>query len=262
MTKVSGLSETGSFLTLRNLTQNHFLAALPKGELDELAPNLQLVTLPLNHTICETGEQLHHAWFPTSAIVSLRFEIETGANSEIAAVGNEGVFGLPLFMGIQTASCRAVVQNAGYGFRLDAQWLREQFHPGPAFTRLLLRYSEALFTQTALSWACNRHHRVDQQLSRWLLLSIDRLHGDELATTSEHIANALGVERERLEEAANQLTQSQLIEIYPGHIRISDRPGLEKRACECYAATKHAFDHLLPRETLSKQHFVSATVMH
>jgi CRP-like cAMP-binding protein len=249
MGKSSAMMETGRFVTLRNLTQNHFLAALPQSELDQIAPHLQLVALPLGHTICEVGEPLHHAWFPTSAVVSLGLANEAGEYSEIAAVGNEGVVGLPLFMGLRTASNRAVVHSPGYAFRLDAQWLQEPFVTGPAITRLLLRYSEALFTQTALAWACNRHHRVEQQLSRWLLLSIDRLDSNELVATHELVANALGVDRERLQEAADTLTNAQLIDIDAGQIRIHDRPGLEQRACGCYAATKRVFERLLPRET-------------
>jgi len=227
-------------------SQNHLLAALPADECARLLPNLEWVALPLGESLSEPGEQMRHVYFPTTAIVSLLYVMEDGASAEIAVVGNEGVVGVSLFMGGETTTSRAVVQSAGHGYRLNGQLLKDAFFRAGPMQRLLLRYTQALLTQMAQTAVCNRHHSVDQQLCRWLLLSLDRLSSNELVMTQELIANMLGVRREGVTEAAGKLQQAGLIEYQRGHITVLDRPGLEARVCECYAVVKMEFDRLLP----------------
>jgi CRP-like cAMP-binding protein len=227
-------------------SQNHLLAALPEEEYARLLPNLEWVPLPLGESLSEPGEQMRHVYFPTTAIVSLLYVMEDGASAEIAVVGNEGIVGVSLFMGGETTTSRAVVQSAGHGYRLSGQLLKDAFFRAGPMQRLLLRYTQALLTQMAQTAVCNRHHSVDQQLCRWLLLSLDRLNSNELVMTQELIANMLGVRREGVTEAAGKLQQAGLIEYHRGHITVLDRPGLEAHACECYAVVKKEFDRLLP----------------
>ena len=227
--------------------QNHLLAALPADEYARILPNLELVPLTLGDALCEPGVPMRHVYFPTTAIVSLLYVMEDGASAEIAVVGNDGVVGISLFMGGETTTSRAVVQSAGHAYRMKAQLLKDEFlRAGPA-QHLLLRYTQALLTQMAQTAVCNRHHSVDQQLCRWLLLSLDRLPSNQLTMTQELIANMLGVRREGVTEAAGKLQQAGLIEYRRGHITVLDRAGLEARVCECYAVVKKEFDRLLPR---------------
>ena len=234
-----------------NPRQNHLLAALPAAECDYLFHHLELVRMPLGHPLYESGTQMHHVYFPTTAIVSLLHVMEDGASNAIAMVGNEGVVGVPLFMGGNTTPGWAAVQSAGHGYRLRAQFLTDEFNRvggrrSGAFQNVLLRYTQALMTQTAQTVVCNRHHSVHQQLCRWLLLSLDRLPTNELIMTQELIANMLGVRREGVTEAARNLQQAGLIEYRRGHITVVNRAGLEARVCECYAVVKKEFDRLLP----------------
>jgi CRP-like cAMP-binding protein len=226
--------------------QNHLLAALPAADYERLAPHLELVEMLLGEVLYESGERLQHVYFPTTAIVSLLYVMENGSSAEIAVVGNEGILGISLFMGGETTPSRAIVQSAGYGYRLKAQLLKQEFNRGGPVQRLLLRYTQALITQMAQTAVCNRHHSVEQQLCRWLLLSLDRLSSNELTMTQELIANMLGVRREGVTEAAGKLQRAGLIEYTRGHIKVLDRPGLEKRVCECYQVVKTEFDRLLP----------------
>ena len=226
--------------------QNHLLAALPAEEFARLVPDLEWVPMPLGQVLSEPGTQMRYVYFPTTAIVSLLYVMEDGASAEIAVVGNEGNVGVSLFMGGETTTSRAVVQSAGHAYRLKAQLLKNAFlHAGP-MQRLLLRYTQALLTQMAQTAVCNRHHSVDQQLCRWLLLSLDRLESNELTMTQELIANMLGVRREGVTEAAGKLQEAGLIRYSRGKITVMDRPGLEARVCECYAVVKKEFDRLLP----------------
>jgi CRP-like cAMP-binding protein len=226
--------------------KNHLLAALPPAELERWLPQLEAVELPLGQVLYEPERVLSHVYFPTTAIVSLLYVLEDGGSAEIAVVGNEGVVGISLFMGGESTPSRAVVQSAGQGLRLNAQALKQEFaHAGPAM-HLLLRYTQALITQMAQTAVCNRHHSLDQQLCRWLLLSLDRLHGSDLVMTQELIANMLGVRREGVTEAAHKLQKNGLIRYSRGRITVLDRPGLEKRTCECYAVVKREYDRLLP----------------
>jgi len=225
--------------------QNHLLAALPAAELDRLSPDLELVQMPLGKALCESGGRLQHVYFPTTSIVSLLNVLENGSSAEIAVVGNEGILGIALFMGGETTPCRAVVQSAGYGYRLKAQLLKQEFNRAGPMLHLLLRYTQALITQTTQTAICNRHHSVEQQLCRWLLSSLDRLPSNSLTMTQELIANMLGVRREGVTEAAGKLQRAGLIRYSRGHIEVLDRPGLEKAACECYAAVKNEYDRLL-----------------
>lgn len=231
---------------LHYLQQNHLLAALPPSEFDRLSPHLELVELQLGEVLCESGSYLRHVYFPTTSIVSLLYVLEDGASAEIAVVGNEGILGISLFMGGETTPNRAVVQSAGHGYRLQAQLLKNEFNRAGPMLHLLLRYTQALITQMSQTAVCNRHHSVDQQLCRWLLLSLDRLPGNKLAMTQELIANMLGVRRTGVTEAAGKLQNAGLIHYRRGHITVIDRPGLEARACECYAVVKKEFDRLLP----------------
>ena len=225
--------------------QNHILAALPAAEFDRLAPHLELVPLPLGEALYESGGRLQHVYFPTTAIVSLLYVLEDGASAEIAVVGNEGVLGIALFMGGETTPSRAVVQSAGYGYRLKAQILKQEFNRAGPVMHLLLRYTQALITQMTQTAVCNRHHSVEQQLCRWLLLSLDRLSSDALTMTQELIANMLGVRREGVTEAAGKLQRDGLIRYSRGRIEVIDRPGLEKAVCECYGVVKAEYDRLI-----------------
>jgi CRP-like cAMP-binding protein len=229
----------------QNLQQNHLLAALPPGDFERLSPHLELVEMPLGEALYESGGRLQHVYFPTTSIVSLLYVMEDGASAEIAIVGNEGILGISLFMGGETTPSRAVVQSAGYGYRLKAQLLKQEFNRAGPVMHLLLRYTQALITQMAQTAVCNRHHSVEQQLCRWLLLSLDRLSTDELSMTQELIANMLGVRREGVTEAAGKLQRAGLIKYSRGRIMVTDRRGLEKEVCECYAVVKKEFDRLL-----------------
>jgi CRP-like cAMP-binding protein len=226
--------------------QNHLLEALPAGDYDRLAPHLELISMKLGDVLYEPGVRLRYVYFPTTSIVSLLYVMEDGASAEIAIVGNEGILGISLFMGGETTPSRAVVQSAGYGFRLKAQLLKDEFHRFGPMLHLLLRYTQALITQMAQTAVCNRHHSVDQQLCRWLLLSLDRLASNELSMTQELIANMLGVRREGVTEAAGKLQDAGLIRYSRGRITVLDRPGLEARSCECYQVVKTELDRLLP----------------
>lgn len=231
---------------LHDPRQNHLLAALPEDELARLLPGLELVPLPLADAVYESGVPMRHVYFPTTSIVSLLYVMEDGSSAEIAVVGNEGIVGVSLFMGGETTPSRAVVQSAGHAYRLKGQLLKDEFYRAGPMQRLLLRYTQALLTQMAQTAVCNRHHSLDQQLCRWLLLSLDRLPSAELVMTQELIANMLGVRREGVTEAAGNLQRAGLIEYHRGHITVLDREGLEARSCECYAVVKREFDRLLP----------------
>jgi len=228
-----------------NPRMNHLLAALPDAEWQRWLPQLEAVEMPLGQVLYESGCTLSHVYFPTTAIVSLLYVMENGASAEIAVAGNEGVVGISLFMGGESTPSRAVVQSAGQGFRLPAPTIKDEFNRTPVL-HLLLRYTQALITQMAQTAVCNRHHSLDQQLCRWLLLSLDRLQGSELAMTQELIANMLGVRREGVTEAALKLQEAGLIRYARGHISVLDRSGLERRSCECYAVVKMEYDRLLP----------------
>jgi CRP-like cAMP-binding protein len=226
--------------------QNHLLDALPRSDYERIAPNLELIPLRLGDVLYEPGVRLRHVYFPTTSIVSLLYVMEDGASAEIAIVGNDGILGISLFMGGDTTPSRAVVQSAGYGFRLKAELLKNEFERFGPTMHLLLRYTQALITQMAQTAVCNRHHLVDQQLCRWLLLSLDRLSSNELVMTQELIANMLGVRREGVTEAAGKLQDAGLIRYRRGRITVLDRSGLEARSCECYRVVKAEFDRLLP----------------
>jgi CRP-like cAMP-binding protein len=231
---------------LQDPHQNHLLDALLGADYDRLFPNLELVEMPLGDVICESGSKLKHVYFPTTSIVSLLYVMEDGASAEIAVIGNEGILGIPILMGGDTTLSRAVVQSAGHGYRLKAQLLKREFNQAGPLQRLLLRYTQALISQIAQTAVCNRHHSVEQQLCRWLLLSIDRLPENNLIMTQELIANMLGVRREGVTEAAGKLQSLGLIDYRRGHISVLDRTGLEKRSCECYQVVKTEYDRLLP----------------
>jgi CRP-like cAMP-binding protein len=226
--------------------QNQLLDALPRGEYERIASHLELVPMNLGDVIYEPGIKLRHVYFPTTSIVSLLYVMEDGSSAEIAIVGNEGILGISLFMGGDTTPSRAVVQSAGHGYRLRADLLKAEFGLFGHTMHLLLRYTQALITQMAQTAVCNRHHSIDQQLCRWLLLSLDRLPSNVLSMTQELIANMLGVRREGVTEAAGALQKDGLIRYRRGRITVLDRPGLEKRCCECYQEVKTEFDRLLP----------------
>lgn len=230
--------------------KNQLLAALPDAEWKRWLPQLEVVEMPLGQVLYESGGTLSHVYFPTTAIVSLLYVMENGASAEIAVVGNEGVVGISLFMGGESTPSRAVVQSAGQGFRLKAQLMKDEFKKTPVL-HLMLRYTQALITQMAQTAVCNRHHSLDQQLCRWLLLSLDRLQGNELVMTQELIANMLGVRREGVTEGALKLQKAGLISYARGRISVLDRQGLENRTCECYAVVKKEYDRLLPRQFAS-----------
>ena len=224
---------------------NHLLASLPAAEWTRWKSQLEEVELPLGEVLYESGATLSHVYFPTTAIVSLLYVMENGASAEIAVVGNEGIVGISLFMGGESTPSRAVVQSAGQGLRMKSQAIKKEFKQNPVL-HLLLRYTQALITQMAQTAVCNRHHSLDQQLCRWLLLSMDRLQGNELVMTQELIANMLGVRREGVTEAALKLQKAGLIRYSRGRITVLDRPGIEQRSCECYAVVKKEYDRLLP----------------
>ncbi|MYL24899.1 helix-turn-helix domain-containing protein [Halomonas alkaliantarctica] len=227
------------------LRQNRLLGLLPKEELNRLSPYFEEVTLTLGQSLCESGQPMSHVYFPIDAIVSLLCVMENGASTEIAVVGHEGIVGVPLFLGGETTLSRAIVQSAGQAYRLKGQLIKNEFYRAGAMQRLLLNYTQALLTQIAQTAVCNRHHCVDQQLCRWLLLSLDRLPGEELIMTQELIANMLGVRREGVTESACKLQKAGLISYHRGRITVLDRPGLEARVCECYAVVKREYDRLL-----------------
>jgi CRP-like cAMP-binding protein len=227
--------------------QNRLLAALPDAELQRWRPLLEPADLPLGQVLYESGATLSHVYFPTTAIVSLLYVTEDGSSAEIAVVGYEGLVGISLFMGGNSTSSRAVVQSAGKGFRLGSRVMMDEFERNAHVQHLFLRYTQALITQMSQTAVCNRHHSLDQQLCRWLLLSLDRLPGKELVMTQELIANMLGVRREGVTEAALRLQKAGLIQYKRGRITVLDRPGLEQRTCECYAVVKKEYDRLLPQ---------------
>ena len=226
--------------------QNHVLAALPAEDLARLQPDLELIPMPLGWALYESGGHMNYLYFPTTSIVSLLYVMEDGASAEIAIAGNCGLVGIALFMGGETTPSRAVVQSAGDGYRLKASVVKREFAIGGNLQHLALRYTQALITQMAQTAVCNRHHALDQQLCRWLLLSLDRLQSNELVMTQELIANMLGVRREGVTEAAGRLQQDGLIHYSRGHIKVLDRAKLEERVCECYAVVKKEYDRLLP----------------
>ena len=235
--------------TLPAAQSNRLLAALPDAAWQRWRPLLEPVELPLGKVLYESGGTLSHVYFPTTAIVSLLYVMESGVSAEIAVVGNEGIVGISIFMGGGSTPSRAVVQSAGQGMRLTAQAMKDEFSAAGPVMHLMLRYTQALITQMAQTAVCNRHHSLDQQLCRWLLLSLDRLEGSELAMTQELIANMLGVRREGVTEAALRLQHAGLIRYARGHISVLDRLGLEQRSCECYAVVKKEYDRLLPART-------------
>lgn len=228
-----------------NPNRNHLLAALPAAEFGRLAPHLELAAMRLGETIYKPGGQLQHVYFPTTAIVSLLYIMESGASAEMAGVGNEGVLGISLFMGGDTTPSSAVVQTAGHCYRLEARLLKEEFNRAGLVQKLLLRYTQALVTQMTQTAACNRHHSIEQQLCRWLLLTLDRQPSTELIMTHELVAGAFGVRRESITEAAGNLQRAGLIRYRRGHISVFERSGLEAGACECYAVVKKEFSRLL-----------------
>lgn len=226
--------------------QNHLLAALSAGMQRRLFPHLELVSLPLGKVLYESGDTLRHVYFPTNAIVSLLYVMESGASAEISVVGNDGLIGIALFMGGESTLSRGIVQSAGYAYRLLGQRLKDEFNRHGELLQLMLRYTQALITQMAQTAVCNRHHSIDQQLCRWLLLSMDRLPDNQLTMTQELIANMLGVRREGVTDAAGKLQELGVIAYNRGHITILDRPRLEQLSCECYAVVKKETDRLLP----------------
>ncbi|MGQ0697748.1 MAG: Crp/Fnr family transcriptional regulator [Panacagrimonas sp.] len=226
--------------------QNHLLAALPKAVQDRLFPHLESAPLPLGKVLYESGDTLRHVYFPTDSIVSLLYVMESGASAEISVVGNEGLIGVSLFMGGESTPSRAIVQSAGFAYRLQGQRLKDEFNRHGELLVLMLRYTQSLITQMAQTAVCNRHHSIDQQLCRWLLLSLDRLPSNKLTMTQELIANMLGVRREGVTDAANKLQKAAVIKYSRGQITVLDRPKLEKLSCECYAVVKRETDRLLP----------------
>jgi CRP-like cAMP-binding protein len=231
--------------SLHDPRQNHLLAALPEAEFERLRPQLELVPMPLGEVLYESGGQLQHVYFPTTSIISLHYVMEDGSSAEIAGVGNEGILGISLFMGGNTTPSRAVIQTAGHGYRLKALYLMEEFNRAGPMLRLLLRYTQALITQMSQTAVCNRHHSLEQQLCRWLLLTLDRLPSNELVMTQELVASMLGVRREGVTEAAGKLQHAGIISYRRGHITVLDREGLETQVCECYKVVKKEFDRLL-----------------
>ncbi|MDB5859086.1 MAG: crp-like helix-turn-helix domain protein [Ramlibacter sp.] len=242
----SAASRIGVPLSAIDARGNALLAALPHECWERWVPRLETVELALGQVLYESGSRMNHLYFPTTAIVSLLYLMKDGASAEIAVVGSEGVVGVSLFMGGESTTSRAVVQTAGKGFRLPSPFLMDEFNQGGPVLHLLLRYTQALITQMAQTSVCNRHHSLDQQLCRWLLLSLDRLHTNELVITQELIANMLGVRREGVTEAAGNLQQAGLISYRRGHITVLDRVGLEKRSCECYRVVRTEYERLLP----------------
>jgi CRP-like cAMP-binding protein len=237
---------------LHTTGQNHLLAALPAAEYERLSPHLELVQIQVGDVLCESGGELRYAYFPTTAIVSLLYVLEDGASAEIAGVGNEGILGVALLTGGETMPNLAMVQCAGHAYRLKSQLLKDEFNRAGALQHLLLRYTQALITQMSQTVVCNRHHSVEQQVCRWLLLSLDRSPSNELTITQELIASTLGVRREGITEAAGKLQHAGFICYRRGHITVLDRSGLEKRACECYRAVKTEFDRLIHNVTATQ----------
>ncbi|HEX9811516.1 MAG TPA: Crp/Fnr family transcriptional regulator [Burkholderiales bacterium] len=230
-----------------DLVGNDILAALPADEGARLQPYLEMVPMPLGELVYESGSTQQHVYFPIDGIVSLLYVMQDGSSAEIAVIGNEGLVGISLFMGGESTPSRAVVQSAGHALRLSAEVLKTEFARGRELQHLLLRYTQSLITQMAQTAVCNRHHSVEQQLCRWLLLSLDRLPTNELIMTQGLIANMLGVRREGVNNAAGRLQEAGLIHYSRGHIMVTDRPGLESRVCECYAVVKKESDRLLSR---------------
>lgn len=228
--------------------QNRLLGSLPAEDFERLAADLELVPMLVGDVVCEAGATMSHAFFPTSAIVSLQYVMENGSSAEIAGVGNEGLVGIPLIMGGETTLSRSIVQTGGHGYRLRQSVLLEEFNRAGALMRLLLRYTQALITQMSLTAACNRRHTLEQQLCRWFLLTLDRMSGNELIITQELIASMLGVRREGVTEAAGKLQRAGVINYRRGHITVLERAGLNSRACECYEVVRKEFDRLLPAD--------------
>ena len=226
--------------------QNALLAALSAAECERLANDLELVPLTLGQVLYESGQTMSHAYFPIDCIVSLLYVMKNGESAEIAIVGNEGMIGIALFMGGESTQSRAIVQNAGHAYRLKSQVLKDEFHSGGALSRLLLMFASALITQMVQTAACNRHHPVDQQLCRWMLLSLDRLPSSRISMTEELIGNMLGLDRAKVSKATNVLEKAGLIHYDDGEITVLDRAGVEKRSCECYGVVKRESDRLLP----------------
>jgi CRP-like cAMP-binding protein len=239
--------------------QNHLLDAMLEAEYARLAPHLELIPMLLGDVLYESGDKLRHVYFPTTSIISLHYVLEDGGSSEIAGVGNEGMVGISMFMGGNSTPSRAVVLTGGHGYRLKSHILMEEFNRAGTVMRLLLRYTQALITQMSQTAVCNRHHSVEQQLCRWLLLTLDRMPTNELTMTQELIANMLGVRREGVTEAAGKLQERGFIRYRRGHITVLDRAGLESNACECYAVVKKEFARLMSdvsqrQENVAKQH--------
>lgn len=226
--------------------QNHLLAALSPGVKQRLLPHLEQIELPLGKVIYESGDTLRNVYFPVDSIISLLYVMENGASAEISVVGNEGIVGISLFMGGESTPSRGVVQSAGTAFRLPGTLLKEEFHRHGELMYLMLRYTQSLITQMAQTAVCNRHHTVDQQLCRWLLMSLDRLSGNVLTMTQELIANMLGVRREGVTEAAGKLQKKGVIKYFRGKITVLDRPRLEQLSCECYDVVKNEQARLMP----------------
>ncbi len=226
--------------------QNHLLAALPAEAYERLLPHLEYTALPLGKVLYESGDTLRYVYFPIDCIVSLLYVMQDGASAEISVVGNEGLIGVALFMGGESTTSRALVQSAGHAYRLKGNLLKTEFNLHGDMLHLVLRYTQALLTQMAQTAVCNRHHTIDQQLCRWLLLSLDRLSGDQLSMTQELISNMLGVRREGVTDAAGKLQKLGIIEYSRGHITVLDRVKLEQLCCECYAVVKAETDRLLP----------------
>jgi len=235
----------GQQMSPHSPNQNHLLAALPTAEFERLAADLELVPMALGEILYEPGGLMRHAYFPTTAIVSLHYVMESGASAETAGVGNEGIVGVSLFMGGDTTPSSAVVQTAGHGYRLESALLKQEFVRAGLMQRLLLRYTQALITQMTQTAACNRHHSIEQQLCRWLLLTLDRVSTHELIMTQELVASMLGVRREGITEAAGNLQRAGVIRYRRGHIAVLERSGLETRVCECYATVKKELRRLL-----------------
>ena len=229
------------------LHQNTLLAALPAAEREHLAKDLELVPLTLGESLYESGETMSHAYFPIDGIISLLYVMKNGESAEIAIVGNEGMIGIALFMGGESTMSRAIVQNAGHAYRMKAQVLKDEFHRGGALSRSLLMFTSALITQMVQTAACNRHHTVDQQLCRWMLLSLDRLPSSRIIMTEKLIGNMLGIDRTQVSEATGVLDGAGLVDYANGEITVVDRPGVERRTCECYGVVKRESDRLLPR---------------
>ncbi len=242
--------------TSRNANHNHLLAALPAAEFERIAAHLELVPLALGQTIYESGQTLRHAYFPTSAVVSLHHITQSGDSAEIAGVGLEGMVGISLFMGGDTTTSAAVVQTAGQAYRLAPRILQQEFNQSSLLRSLLLRYTQALMTQIAQTAVCNRHHSIQQQLCRWLLLTLDRTPSHELVMTQELVASTLGVRRESVTEAAGKLQRAGLISYRRGHIAVADRSKLESHTCECYAVVKKELSRLMP-DVRYRQDFAS-----